>query len=95
MSKPLLHALASRGLPFTIQGGEVVDAVLVPKLAGYVETAVDLPVRMQTERHHFTAVSNAITNAGRRMLKVLRLSSRGATNLGDATDTVWADLAVR
>lgn len=90
----MLHALAVRGLPLTVPGGAVVDAVLILDLGSQVQAAVAPLVQTQTLWRHANVVMHAITSS-RSFLRIVSPQPRGvADDQSKATDTVWAELGV-
>lgn len=66
----LLHLLASKKLPLTVEGGEDVDAVHVLVLAGHLEATLDKAVRAPYGWRIPKATVTKITSSGRKMIRV-------------------------
>ena len=69
MSIALLRKLAKEKLPFTVTGGDAVDAVYILSIAGHINAAIEPVVRTPLGWLHPSAVVHSITRSGRRMLK--------------------------
>lgn len=66
----LLHTLAIKKLPVTVEGGDNVDAVHVLVLAGHVEATLAKAVRAPNGWENPRATVTKITSSGKRMLRV-------------------------
>lgn len=66
----LLHLLASKKLPLTVEGGDDVDAVHVLVLAGHVEATLEKAVRAPHGWRIPKATVTKITASGNKMLRV-------------------------
>lgn len=66
----LLHLLATKELPFTVEGGDDVDAVHVLKLAGHVEATLEKAVRAHNGWQTPRATVTKITSSGKTILRV-------------------------
>ena len=90
----MLQALAVRGLPPTLQGGDVADAVPILELRGHPQAAVALTVKTQT-CGHANSVLRTVTSSGSRFLRMFLLPPHGVDDHQSmAVDTVWAELGV-
>ncbi|WP_183025157.1 hypothetical protein [Variovorax sp. UMC13] len=66
----LLRQLALKELPFTVTGGEDVDAVHILAIAGHVHAVIASAVRSPLGWRNPSAVVHSITASGRRMLRL-------------------------
>lgn len=66
----LLHLLASKELPLTLEGGDDVDAVHVLVLAGHVEAILEKAFRAPHGWRIPKATVTKITASGKKMLRV-------------------------
>lgn len=70
MALKMLHILATKKLPLTVEGGSDVDAVHILLLGGHVQATLEKAVRTPTGWEHPTATVTEINKTGRRMLQI-------------------------
>ena len=70
MSISMLRELAEKKLPFTVTGGDNVDAVHILLIGGHIEAVVAEPVRTPTGWINPSARVEQITRSGWRMLRL-------------------------